>query len=499
MAWGIMATYKQIKAEIKKRYGYSAVTGWIAHVKNHHGLTTRIAPNRINSTERVNSCPPDKWADIEAVMQSFGMINQPNGLTLAKNSHWYKFMLATIKLDKKTNRIIGWHWFWGIYLLHKAVPEFPEFNLKRIQQKLPDEHWLKKIKATYSINISGNYVQLEPMHSGFLTHNAFILFHNFLKTSKDSKIKKIDFSNLEFEDIAIFSALIFPINADFSNSKFLGSALFTNVIFFETANFESAVFCGKTAKFRDTIFKKIVAFNKTTFKQYANFTNSKFSGRTTFQHAIFKLHAPRFYDAKLSKEITWNKIDWPKSPNVLCALIHAGFRKLGYEWADIDYKPIVRENQNSYEDLANHMDDLNKYHDQHLFFRKEMYCRRQLEHLLTRPFYWLYEKLADYGYGIGRTFLAWFGHIFIGFIALLIISCQGYTTIRNPLGCSFAVSLANSHAFFFKGDRLKKCYETFESLPLFNFIWGVQTIMGTLFLFLLLTTLRVRFRINNTK
>ncbi len=70
-----MATYAQIDAEVRRRFGYAPKPCWIAHVKSHHGLTTRIAYNRANPNVRKHPCPPEKWADIEAVIRSFGMIN----------------------------------------------------------------------------------------------------------------------------------------------------------------------------------------------------------------------------------------------------------------------------------------------------------------------------------------------------------------------------------------------------------------------------------------
>ncbi len=70
-----MATYKKIQAKIKERYGYVAKTCWIAHVKSDHGLITRKAPNRESENTRKHPCPPEKRADIEDVMRSFGMIN----------------------------------------------------------------------------------------------------------------------------------------------------------------------------------------------------------------------------------------------------------------------------------------------------------------------------------------------------------------------------------------------------------------------------------------
>ncbi len=402
--------------------------------------------------------------------------------TPAKFNPWYRFMLATIKLDNgKNQKPYGWHWFWGMYHLKHQLKSF---DLTKILNTLPNEHWLKN-KTSFNNYASDSEPKVNPL-----------LEELFDDIGRPPITSIIDFSNLYFDTPVNFSNFIFPIKTDFSNTTFSKDALFSDAIFFETALFKNVKFHGERAKFKSTIFKKMVDFSNATFKHYANFANSKFGGRTSFQNATFERHAPRLYRAELNKEVTWDNITWPIFPSVFWALRQDILRRIKPKSADMEYVERVRENQNSYEDLANHMEDLNKYHDQHLFFRREMGCRRRLENYFIRLFYWLYEKLSNYGYGVGHAFVSWFLHTLIG--ALILFGLRYFNCFKDftdDFGCSLGISLSNSHAFFFKGKRLKDCYDAFESLPWFNVIWGVQTITGTLLIFLVLLTLRVRFRL----
>jgi hypothetical protein len=69
-----MATYVEIQRYVKKRYGFEPKTCWIADVKAEHGVTTRPAPNRINTSRREVPCSPDKRSLIEDALRHFGMI-----------------------------------------------------------------------------------------------------------------------------------------------------------------------------------------------------------------------------------------------------------------------------------------------------------------------------------------------------------------------------------------------------------------------------------------
>jgi hypothetical protein len=69
-----MATYKQIQDDIKKRFGRTVKTCWIADVQAFHGLTQRAAPNRISPSARVHPCPIAIRPVIEDSLRKFEMI-----------------------------------------------------------------------------------------------------------------------------------------------------------------------------------------------------------------------------------------------------------------------------------------------------------------------------------------------------------------------------------------------------------------------------------------
>ncbi|MGB2841115.1 MAG: hypothetical protein WBC40_01340 [Halobacteriota archaeon] len=68
-----MATYKMIQEWVKRNYGITVKTCWIAHVKEMCGLETRKAPNRFDENERMNPCPPNKIEPIKQAFTYFGM------------------------------------------------------------------------------------------------------------------------------------------------------------------------------------------------------------------------------------------------------------------------------------------------------------------------------------------------------------------------------------------------------------------------------------------
>lgn len=69
-----MATYKEIQEFVKKKYGQSVKTCWIADMKENCGLPKRVANNRLNSYSKVNPCPEDKKLLIKEAFLHFEMI-----------------------------------------------------------------------------------------------------------------------------------------------------------------------------------------------------------------------------------------------------------------------------------------------------------------------------------------------------------------------------------------------------------------------------------------
>ncbi len=68
-----MATYKEIQAWVKARYGWLPRTCWIAHRKEMNGLPRRNAHNR-QGLARLVPCPADKRDAIFTAFQQFGML-----------------------------------------------------------------------------------------------------------------------------------------------------------------------------------------------------------------------------------------------------------------------------------------------------------------------------------------------------------------------------------------------------------------------------------------
>jgi hypothetical protein len=67
-------TYQQIQAHVKQENHFSPKTCWIADVLSKHGLTRRIAANRLDPASRKHPCPPEKRAAIESALRHFGRI-----------------------------------------------------------------------------------------------------------------------------------------------------------------------------------------------------------------------------------------------------------------------------------------------------------------------------------------------------------------------------------------------------------------------------------------
>jgi len=68
-----LATYTQIQEYVRKHYGYTPETCWIAHVKELVGFPVRPAHNR-QGAARVKPCPPEKQEHIRKAFEHFGML-----------------------------------------------------------------------------------------------------------------------------------------------------------------------------------------------------------------------------------------------------------------------------------------------------------------------------------------------------------------------------------------------------------------------------------------
>ena len=306
------------------------------------------------------------------------------------------------------------------------------------------------------------------------------------------------FTGTEFFGMAFFKNTKFTKHVSFSNAKFHNVAQFIETEFISIASFKEVDFFGG-ALFSKVDFFNNVIFVKATFNGIADFSESKFYNTALFRNAsledayftgtFFKARVPYFYDTTLSADITW-ELDsdyWPPA------------KKRNKSEIKKNYKYRIKKNQGAYENLSSRMKKLDKYHDEHFFFRQEMRCRRVFENFFIRFPYAVYDGISDYGYSIGWAFSWWLGHILLG--ASLIWfntekSCNNVCDLADNFLLDLAVSFSNAHGLLpFRNGPLKRCYEHFAKDDIFNIIWGFQTVIGIILLFMLLLTLRIRFRL----
>ena len=428
-------------------------------------------------------------------------------LAPAEDNPWHKFYLTTLMLDKKYDEPFGWHWFC-------AFKDLSDVDLAVVQKKLHKEHKFKSKTLPQSF--------LRPE-----LNDAILWLKNALNITGDIKVKEINFSGLKFKSV-LFSVFVFPIKVFFRETHFYEKADFTLAFFFDDVDFNGTVFNDEAvfdfaifnAKLRSSkaVFKHTAFFRRVKFVGGVNFGGAEFNNAVDFRDAIFcgeaffdgiktvshtsfintkfKSRAPSMHDAVLYSGIEWDRNVnlWPHP------------QKREDNETDEKYKDRITNNQSKYENLASHMKKMDKDHDEHFFYRQETRCRQQFEeNYFTYCSYWLYEKFADYGYGIESAVAAWFWHMVLGAQAIAMMAFANawlagwkggaWETTKSVL-CSIPLSFANAHGFlpFHKG-ALSGCYEYFMDSNFFNTIWAFQTILGVIFLFLFLLTLRIRFRL----
>jgi hypothetical protein len=69
-----MATDVEIQKFVQHHHGFIPKLGWIAHVKEVHGIPTLRGANRARRNRAIEPCPPEKREAIEEAFRHFGMI-----------------------------------------------------------------------------------------------------------------------------------------------------------------------------------------------------------------------------------------------------------------------------------------------------------------------------------------------------------------------------------------------------------------------------------------
>lgn len=308
----------------------------------------------------------------------------------------------------------------------------------------------------------------------------------------------------QFDAPVSFASANFLQGATFIGTQFKGGASFANATFqlnvmFNDSKFEDHYFSDRFAPssltgFQDTKFLGGASFREVVFGNTNNghsrrlsparrvdFSGANFESTTDFHGASFG-GAPAFFNATLHEDTDFSQIDWSTADG----------RDFSVEYA-------IR----AWERLELIMSLLEKPFDRHRFFRLKMRARRRKDGALLSAVNWLFEQTADYGWGLRRAAASWLGHCFIfamvlGTNAWANSCCVTFGEIARA---SIATSFANAHAFLFLTatdgyleDSLRLLQEN-DGWGLVSAVGVLQAILGPIFLFLLLLTLRNRFRL----
>jgi hypothetical protein len=248
---------------------------------------------------------------------------------------------------------------------------------------------------------------------------------------------------------------------DFSNVEFDQDALFREYLFSCVASFEGATFSGKVDFCKRTFREGCRA---TRFGGTTSFVNAEMKGETSFEEAIFQTEPPKFFGAKLHQGTVWRDIKpWPlpKDKKEAGAFIDA------------------------YACLKLEMDRLKKHEDELDFFALELQSRRVLQGLWRGLPSAIYELLSNYGRTYVRP-LVWL----IG-LALVCAPAYWHCGTRAPVE-ALGLSLANMLSIL--GFR-KDFGLSVDDLPaILKTLSAVQAIVGGALLFLFGLGIRNKFR-----
>ena len=338
--------------------------------------------------------------------------------------------------------------------------------------------------------------------------------------------REVSFSKATFHGSAAFSGAQFPEQSDFREALFRRGASFGGAEFvarfvrgdlnYAFVSFKLSKFDG-TADFRDAVFGADAAFDNSTMKEGADFTNAAFSGTvrfqncrfrstTSFRNAVFRT-PPELFETELHEDVDFGGIDWK--------LAETNYHRSTRRDELTSEKSIHADHaMRAWERLALIMSQREKREDRHQFFRLKMRAERWRDGIgFLSSLNWLFDKFSDYGWSAGRAFGWWAGHVLLvgAILAGVAMHCSlcavdGGQRFLGLFRDGVLLSFANSHSFlglasnggWLEGSKdaiVDSCCETAAFAAVFGYIGLVQAVLGPILLFLILLTLRNRFRL----
>ncbi len=416
----------------------------------------------------------------------------------AEDNPWY--LLATLygvpgedDYPLRDRNRVAWNKYVAASLPEKARARIIEEKQFLVNELNPLPGELLDIERAYAGRVEEAFIgrEVQALHIALPAQREWIDFSNvefdrdaffegyvFAKCSfrRASFTGKANFFNATFVEAAVFSGSTFSALTQFNSVMFYEKAVFWATKFVGPPTFRHSSF-GGNAKFSNAFFSEGeftvdglsgACFANTIFAASSDFVNATINGTTSFEEATFAKEPPQFFGAKLHQGTIWRYVHWPKPEDA----IEAG--------RFID----------AYACLKLEMDRLKKHEDELNFFALELQSRHVLQESAIKgsglPVA-LYGLVSDYGRSYARPLYALFAVAAVGTLVLLL---SGVLKPWQSLGLSLANTL---NVFGFRKDFLDP--QLFENLPVtLKILAALQTILGTILLFLFGLGIRNKFR-----
>jgi len=321
--------------------------------------------------------------------------------------------------------------------------------------------------------------------------------HSFKNTEfhNTAYFKKIESSRIRFDGSTFHSAVYFD-NANFESGKEIGDstsrfATFDKCHFNEVGKFLGARF--DCASFNDAQFDNTACFDEASFRSNVDFSNARFKNATSFRRTVFAC-PPEFYDAELHEDTDFGGVDWSKAEKSYIRPSKGG------SGGSISIHDKAAVATRAWDRLILIMSQREKHAERHEFFCLKMRAQRRRDGIcLLSLTNWLFDMFSGYGWSMGKAFGWWMAQVVMGAI---LIFCGTEMNGWKQFVQGFCLSFANAHAFLglaSTGGHLHsvrtELYDVARSDVYLDAIGAFQVAIGPIFLFLVLLTVRNRFRI----
>ncbi len=420
----------------------------------------------------------------------------------------------------------------GIAKLHGGYPEIPPFPDAFKSPAMDFSNHVFENDASFQgyILIGARFENTIFEKNAWFRNALFIGTANFngakFRNSQNALGDGSAFDRAVFQNTAYFKGATFNYLTTYSESRFMSAVYFDNGKFVPlvdendvtsgAVDFRGSKFHGDVdfngarlqvgAGFKECSFHRDALFLDTKFGGRADFNNSAFKAKTSFRRGHFTV-PPTFFEARLHEDTDFGDVQWNETEKSYRPPWRIRFftKSQGKIESSPDF--AADDAVRAWDRLALIMSRFEKPHERHTFYRLRMRAQRAAG--IRGPVFlanWLFDALCDYGWGLGRTLAWWAGHMVI--MALVLTWCAKDTPSVDRPGCgpalweSLVVSFANAHAIFSLGSQDGYLHDVRECLELavrpewmMPTVGTVQAVIGPILLFLLLLTIRNRFRL----